>query len=457
MDGLASPAVVFVVVLLMLLVLALLMPRGRPLCEFAFPLLGHNLQLMAEPLEFVLGKIRKFGDTFTVDIFLRRTTMVVGERGARALLKHDSKSVHVEWPVAFQRLLGPLSPAVQMPADNARSRKLYVSAFAPKNLGAYTACAMEITRDVLRAWATRDFAFDVHEDSKRFAFNIATTFLFRTRYAEAEMEAVLALFTTWLEGFRPGLPLDVPVTYFGKGMAARRQLLAHFKVKLDEVTKERAAAAGSSASSYEGSALSSMLDARDEQGEALSEEALLDSMLTLLFAGHDTTTLAIGSLIHFLCADSPEARGAHAKLRAELDAAWDGSTASLTYELLSSLPALDCVLKEVMRMTPPVGLSFRTVTNPVEVDGVSYQKGECLGYSIIGANYLADVFPEPRAFRPDRFAAADAVDKTRPYAYLPFGSGPGAVYVQVAPAGSFWASICRALASPCGGWYQSAE
>jgi len=116
-----------------------------------------------------------------------------------------------------------------------------------------------------------------------------------------------------------------------------------------------------------------MLDARDEQGEALSEEALLDSMLTLLFAGHDTTTLAIGSLIHFLCADSPEARGAHAKLRAELDAAWDGSTASLTYELLSSLPALDCVLKEVMRMTPPVGLSFRTVTNPVEVDGVSYQ------------------------------------------------------------------------------------
>ncbi|KAJ1618489.1 hypothetical protein T492DRAFT_891964 [Pavlovales sp. CCMP2436] len=136
MDGLASPAVVFVVVLLMLLVLALLMPRGRPLCEFAFPLLGHNLQLMAEPLEFVLGKIRKFGDTFTVDIFLRRTTMVVGERGARALLKHDSKSVHVEWPVAFQRLLGPLSPAVQ----------LYVSAFAPKNLGAYTACAMEITR-----------------------------------------------------------------------------------------------------------------------------------------------------------------------------------------------------------------------------------------------------------------------------------------------------------------------
>jgi len=147
--------------------------------------------------------------------------------------------------------------------------------------------------------------------------------------------------------------------------------------------------------------LSLLLEARDEDGRELSDRELRDELMTLLFAGHETTATALSWAIQLLARHPAEL----ARLEGEVESEGEDY--------------LDAVIKETLRLRPVVALVLRRLVEPMEIGGRLLPAGANVAPSIYLVHRRPDVYPEPERFRPERFIE-------RPpgtYTWIPFGGG----------------------------------
>lgn len=147
--------------------------------------------------------------------------------------------------------------------------------------------------------------------------------------------------------------------------------------------------------------LSLLLQARHEDGSPMEDRELRDELMTLLVAGHETTATSISWALERL-ARHPEKLD---RLRAEVR---DGSD-----------EYLDAVTKETLRLRPVLPLVARRLTAPVEIGGHQLPAGVTVTPCIHLIHRRPDVYPDPRAFRPERFIEKPAGT----YTWIPFGGG----------------------------------
>jgi cytochrome P450 len=147
--------------------------------------------------------------------------------------------------------------------------------------------------------------------------------------------------------------------------------------------------------------LSLLLQATHDDGSTMSDQELRDELMTLLVAGHETSATALAWALEAL-ARHPAVLS---RLRDEVDAGED------TY--------LDAVVKEILRLRPVIALVLRRLTEPMEIGGRLLPAGVNVAPCIYLIHRRPDVYPEPRAFRPERFL------ETPPgtYTWIPFGGG----------------------------------
>jgi cytochrome P450 len=165
--------------------------------------------------------------------------------------------------------------------------------------------------------------------------------------------------------------------------------------------------------------LSLLLDAEDEDGDRLTDQLVRDEVMTLLFAGHDTTTATVCFLMYEL-AGAPAARD---RLLAERDAVL-GDRRPSAAELMGgeALPELEMALDETLRLWPPAWVGPRRSVAPFELHGHTIPGGVPVNYSSWVSHRLPDVWAAPDAFRPERFAP-EARARIPKGAYVPFGGG----------------------------------
>jgi cytochrome P450 len=149
--------------------------------------------------------------------------------------------------------------------------------------------------------------------------------------------------------------------------------------------------------------LSRMLRAHDETGSGLADAELRDDLMTLLIAGHETTSVALTWAIALLARHPRVA----ARLRDEL-AEQDAG------------PYLRGVVKESLRLRPIVPFTGRTITAPMDVCGRTLPAGTKLWIPILLVHVLPELHEQPHAFRPERFLRQETA---QPYSWLPFGGG----------------------------------
>lgn len=164
--------------------------------------------------------------------------------------------------------------------------------------------------------------------------------------------------------------------------------------------------------------LGSLLAATDGDGNSLSDAQVLDHVLTLLFAGHDTTT----STVSFLAYELAQNPGWITKLRAELDEVC-GDREPSAAELFNGLPLLTRAVDETLRLYPPAWVGPRRSVHDFEFAGVRAPAGIPIMYSSWVSHRLPHVFEDPNRFDPDRFAPEKRAQWPRG-AYVPFGMGP---------------------------------
>src|SRR5438105_941374 len=164
--------------------------------------------------------------------------------------------------------------------------------------------------------------------------------------------------------------------------------------------------------------LSLLLDAEDEDGNTLTDTQVRDEVMTLLFAGHDTTTSTVSFMFYEL-ARSP---AIGARLQLELQELCAGATPSTEQLLGGELPELEMTIDETLRKYPPAWVGPRRALESFEFAGQEIPARAFVNYCSWASHHLPDVFEEPEAFRPQRFTpeARAALPKG---AYVPFGGG----------------------------------
>lgn len=163
--------------------------------------------------------------------------------------------------------------------------------------------------------------------------------------------------------------------------------------------------------------LSLLLDAEYPDGSAPSETEIRDQLMTFLFAGHETTALAL-TWAFVLLNRRPET---YEQLKAEVDEVLDGDRATL-----ADLPALtytEQVAKEALRLRPPAGALFREASRDVELGGYHVPEGTMIVLPQFAVQTDPRYFDDPHTFRPERWED-DLEDEIPDYAYFPFGGGP---------------------------------
>ncbi len=195
-----------------------------------------------------------------------------------------------------------------------------------------------------------------------------------------------------------------------------RKLMASREV-LDKIVYEEIARRRAAPDSGREDILSLLVAARGEGGEAFTDTEIRDQVMTLMFAGHDTSTSTVTFALWEL-AHHPEALE---RLCEEQDRVLAGAPPTID-QMENEMPYLDMVLDEVLRLYPPAWIGPRRAVRDFEFGGYRVPRHAYVNYVSWASHRIPTVFPEPEAFVPERFTRERKAQLPRG-AYVPFGGG----------------------------------
>jgi cytochrome P450 len=201
----------------------------------------------------------------------------------------------------------------------------------------------------------------------------------------------------------------------GPGSPWRKMMRS--RAVLDEIVYEEIGRRRAAPDSGRRDILSLLVEARGEAGERFTDTEIRDQVMTLMFAGHDTSTSTVTFALHEL-ARHPDVLE---RLCEEQDRVLTGAAPTID-QLENELPYLDMVIDEVLRLYPPAWIGPRRAVRDFEFGGYRVPRGAYVAYVSWASHRIPEVFPEPEAFVPERFTRERKAALPRG-AYVPFGGG----------------------------------
>ena len=398
--------------------------RPLPPGSFGLPLIGETLKFLRDP-DFAAKRQAQYGSIFKSRIIGQPTVFFCGPEANEFLLSShaDCFSWRGGWPGTFKELLGE-SLFLQEGEEHRRNRRLLMPAFHGKALENYFATMVERSQTYLGRWENkRDLIW--FTELKQFTFEVASVLLMGTDPSEEEDNAEIEQLSSWFTDLTNGLftlPIRWGPTPYRKALQGRDRLLQY----IEKESRDRARTLANRQKQEEHSranrpkdVLTLLLETEDEAGDRLSEQEIKVQTLLMLFAGHETTTSMLTSLVMAL-AQHPnvlaKARAEQSKLTAE--------TNELTLKQVQQMPYLDQILKEVERKYPPIGGGFRKVIKAFDFNGYHVPAGWLALYRIDAAHRDERCYTHPDDFDPDRFSPERAEQKRYDYSLVGFGGGP---------------------------------
>ncbi|HEU5142877.1 MAG TPA: cytochrome P450 [Solirubrobacterales bacterium] len=375
--------------------------------------LRRTHQVAHDPLPLLLSAYEELGPIFSMRLLHARTVFMLGPEANHFITVAHPENFH--WREgSFGDLIPLLGDGLLTIDDDYhdRARAIMLPAFHRAQLDAAVA-AMTAEADAAIEALSRDAVVDVYEWMRNLAMRIAMRALLGLDPDEAGKGAAAAEHFERALGF---YGIDYPYRLLrGPGSPWRR--MNRSREVLDEIVYGEIRRRRASPDSSSRDILSLLLAARGEAGEAFSDKEVRDQVMTLMFAGHDTSTSTLTFMMHELARHPDVAE----RLREEQDRVLDG--ASPTAEVLErEMPYLDMVLDEVLRLYPPAWIGPRRAVREFEFGGYTVPKGAYVNYCSWASHRLPEVFPDPEAFIPERFTRERKAALPRG-AYVPFGGG----------------------------------
>jgi cytochrome P450 len=368
----------------------------------------------SEPLPMLLDAYERFGPIFTLRLFHSNVVFMLGPAANHYItVSHASNFLWREGH--FRDLIGLMGDGL-LTIDgefHRRSRLIMLPAFHREHIAASVDVILEETDRALERFAPGE-VIDLYATTRRLALRVAMRALFGL---DPDGEAARAIDAAGL--FEQALAFyasEYVLRVFRGRLSPWARLQAAAR-KLD--TLIYAEIAERRASGRRGQdILSLLLDAEDEDGNTLSDLQIRDEVMTLMFAGHDTTTSTVSFMFYEL-ARHPEVV---ARLLAEQDARLSGAEPTAAQLISGELSELELVLDETLRMYPPAWVGPRRAKESFEFEGSTVPARAFVNYCSWASHHLPDVFPEPEEFRPERFTPEARAELPKG-AYVPFGGG----------------------------------
>jgi cytochrome P450 len=365
------------------------------------PAVVQLLRYARDPLGFLSEYQRSYGDIFTVRFpYFGRIVYVAEPSLVKALFTGDPAVFHAGEANAsvLEPALGPNSVLTLDDAPHLRQRKLLLPPFHGERVERYGELIVEITRKEMESWPVGEpFALRPHTQRITLAVIMRAVFGVHDEDRLQRFEGLIDEFAR-----RVGLVASLPPLRRNLGSFSPWARFVRSRDALDAfIYEEIALRRAEPGHEDRDDVLSLLLGARDEEGEPMNDRELRDEMVTVLGAGHETTATGLAWAVERLTHNP----GVLAKLRDSLAAGEDDYLAATVKETLRSRPVL-----------VDVG---RKLTAPATVGGYRLRAGSFVLAAISALHYRQDTFPEPEAFRPERFLDG----KVDNYAWIPFGGG----------------------------------
>lgn len=369
-----------------------------------FPFLGSALSVLTDLLGWARQRYARYGPVYWFDAAGTRAVMVLGPDGIGEVLANRDKAFanHEGW----EYFIGPFFERGLVLMDfgeHLHHRRIMQQAFGRERLVAYLDAMNPTIARELGQWRP-DRQFTLYDNSKQLTLNIATeTFIGTSPGAEADR-----LNTAFIDAVNGGLAIvraDIPGGAWHRGLRARTVLEDYFRTQLP------AKRAG------DGSDLFSVLcRAQSEEGERFSDDDVVNHMIFVAMAAHDTSTITLTMMGYFL------GRYPQWQQRVREESRALGKPC-IDYDDLDRLPVLDMVMKESLRMFSPVTAVPRQAIKDTEVLGRYVPAGTKVIAGLYPSQRMEPWWSNPDEFDPERFSEDRREDKSHRHAWTPFGGG----------------------------------
>jgi retinoid hydroxylase len=383
-------------------------PPGRT--DFSW---ARTHQIAHDPLPLLLSAYEEFGPIFSLRLLHSRVVFMLGPEANHFVTVAHPENFH--WrESSFGDLIPLLGDGLLTVDDDYhdRARAIMMPAFHREQVAAATE-AMAIEADAAIAALPVGEVVDVYEWMRGLAMRIAMRALLGLDPDEAG------------KGVAAARHFERALAYYGIDFHLRlvrgpgspwRRLIASRKV-LDEIVYGEIAARRAKPDAARRDVLSLLVAARGPGGEEFSDTEIRDQVMTLMFAGHDTSTSTLTFMLHELARHPEVVR----RLREEQERVLGGASPS-ALQLEKEMPYLDVVLDEVLRLYPPAWIGPRRAIREFEFAGFTVPRDAYVNYCSWASHRLPEVFPDPEAFIPERFTRERKAALPRG-AYVPFGGG----------------------------------
>lgn len=387
------------------------------------PALIQLLQWVANPLTFMEKYAKQYGDIFQVKLN-RPMVFISHPKAIEEIFKTNPKQFDCGVGNQLLRpLLGDRSLALLDGTPHKRQRQLLMPPFHGERMQAYGKLICHIAGQVANKWEVGE-RFSMRKSTQDISLKVILQVVFGLdegdRYDQIEQilsETLESLGSPWKASmlFFKSLQIDLGTwSPWGKFIRQRQKfdelLYAEISERRQELELTRNCVAQASSCCYRYDILTMLLLARDQEGQPMSDLELRDELMTLLFAGHETTATALAWAFYWIH-HQPEI---YNKLLQELEDFGDNPDPIA----IIKLPYLNAVCCESLRIYPVGMLTFLRIPKlPITMIGKTYPPGIPLAICIYLTHHREDLYPEPKKFKPERFLER----QYSPSEFLPFG------------------------------------
>lgn len=365
---------------------------------------GDSLRFLADPLAYGRAVLERYGPVSRANfLFERRINLISADANEFVLLDRAGNfSAHLGWEPVLGRLF-PRGLMLRDGDDHRYHRRLMQPAFRKEALAGYLARMNPLIAQTVRQWVAAG-SLRFYPAVKRLTLEIAADVFLDVRL-KAEIDRVERAFFDLVEASNAINRIPVIGRLFERGLAGRRYLAALIRARIPE----RREGSGTDL-------LSQLCRAQDEHGRRYDDEEIVDHMIFLMMAAHDTTTSALSTLAYALAR--------HGEWQARLrERNAQIPRALLEHEDLAALEDVDLALREALRLYPPLTIIIRRSVRDCEFAGHAIPAGTPVTVYPLITQRQAQWWTNPDAFDPERFSPARAEHRRHPFAWAPFGGG----------------------------------
>lgn len=374
-------------------------------------------QWITEPIDYLDNSEREYGDIFKIKMsgVFNNCVFLSDPKAIQQVLTGTDKQFAAPGSIngILKPFLGSRGVILLDGGEHRQRRQLLMPQFHGDKIRVYTELICKLTRDLVAGWQI-DETINLREQMQSISLSVILQTVFgiyegeRYEQIQAKLLQVISLIESPVKSsflFIPALQQDLGAwSPWGRFLRDRevldRLLYAEIADRRRNYQPDRS------------DILNLLIGSKDADGNGMSDVELHDELMTLLFAGHETTATALAWAIYWINY-LPEVK---AKLMAEI--------ATLGTErdpvTISRLPYLNAVCSETLRIYPVGMLTFPRITRePVSVQGYEIPAETVVVGCIYLTHHREDLYPEPDLFKPERFLER----QFSPYEYLPFGGG----------------------------------